>query len=96
MKVEGTFDFQYRITDHLGNTRLTSYSNLFNDLSNHENIGNVIRVDIEGNLFSDPEGIDFVRGILQNLGIEGAHFDLARPGAEADKRIQKTTDNLKK
>lgn len=75
---------------------ISSDSDLFGELSNHDNIGNVIRVDIDEDYFSDPEGMDFIKGIFQNLGIDGAHFDLARPGKEADKRIQEETDNLKK
>lgn len=75
---------------------ISSDSDLFKELSNNENIGNVIRVDIDGDFFSDPEGMDFLRGVFQNLGIDGAHFDLARPGAEADKKIQEKTDDLKK
>ncbi|MEM9297511.1 MAG: RHS repeat-associated core domain-containing protein [Bacteroidota bacterium] len=75
---------------------ISSDSDLFGELSNHDNIGNVIRVDIDEDYFSDPEGMDFIKGIFQNLGIDGAHFDLARPGKEADKKIQEETDNLKK
>ncbi|WP_157807128.1 hypothetical protein [Algoriphagus formosus] len=47
-------------------------------------------------LTTPRRGMEFLRGVFQNLGIDGAHFDLARPGAEADKRIQETTDDLKK
>lgn len=75
---------------------IASDSELYKGLMNNENIGNVIRIDIEGDLFSDPEGMDYVFGVLQNLGIDGSHFDLARPGKEADKRIQEATDNLRK
>jgi pimeloyl-ACP methyl ester carboxylesterase len=75
---------------------ISSDSDLYSELSNHENIGNVIRVDIDEDFLSDPQGMDFLRGVLQNLGIDGAHFDMARPGKEADKKIKKTTDDLKK
>ena len=75
---------------------ISSDSELYNELTNNENIGNVIRVDIDNDFFSDPEGMKFLRGVFQNLGIDGAHFDLARPEKEADKRIQETTDDLKK
>jgi RHS repeat-associated protein len=75
---------------------ISSDSDLFKEISNHSNIGNVIRVDIQGDFLSDPKGLDFLKGVFQNLGIEGAHFDLARPGAKADKKIQETTDDLKK
>jgi hypothetical protein len=75
---------------------ISSDSELFQELSGHKNIGNVIRVDIDGDFLSDPKGMEFLKGVFQNLGIDGAHFDLARPGIEADKRIQETTNDLKK
>jgi hypothetical protein len=75
---------------------ISSNSELYQDLSGHKNIGNVIRVDIDGDFLSDPKGMEVLKGVFQNLGIDGAHFDLARPGKEADKRIQGATDDLKK
>ena len=74
---------------------VSSDSDLYKQLSENENIGNIIRVDIEGDLLSDPQGImDYIRGGVQNVGDGGPHFDLARPGT--DKAIQVVTDWLKK
>jgi pimeloyl-ACP methyl ester carboxylesterase len=62
-------------------------------------IGNIIRHDIEGDLLSNPksEG-QFIRGGIQNSflgdGDNGAHFDLARPGKAADKRIEQVGRKL--
>jgi pimeloyl-ACP methyl ester carboxylesterase len=75
---------------------ISTDSDLYKELSNHENIGNVIRVNIDKDFLSDSKGMDFLKGVLQNLGIDGAHFDMARPGKDADKKIKKTTDDLKK
>ena len=73
---------------------VSSDSELYQQLSGSENIGNIIRVDIEGDLLSDPQGImDYIRGGIQNSGDGGPHFDLARPGT--DKAIQAVTDWLK-
>jgi len=37
---------------------------------------------------------DFLRGGIQNKGIDGPHFDLARPGAEADLKIKHLGETL--
>ncbi|MEM9858751.1 MAG: RHS repeat-associated core domain-containing protein, partial [Bacteroidota bacterium] len=64
-------------------------SDLFDQLSNNENIGNVLRVDIEGDLLSNPQDIiDYLRGAGQNFSDDGPHFDLARPGVETDRLQQ--------
>jgi hypothetical protein len=71
-------------------------SDLFNELSNNKNIGNVIRLDIEGDLLSNPDGIlEFLEGAFQNSSDDGPHFDLARPGSDVDRAIQVVTDWLK-
>lgn len=88
---------------------ISSKSKLFNQLQKNENIGKVIRIDIENDLLSDPNDIyEFIKGGVSqnrdpnNTG-EGPHFDLARPGeGEGDnndtyKRIrQAVVDYLKK
>ncbi|MHC5310124.1 hypothetical protein ACYSNM_08640 [Myroides sp. LJL116] len=62
-------------------------------------IGNIIRHDIEGDLLSNPksEG-QFIRGGMQNSflgnGDNGSHFDLARPGKAADKKIEQVGRKL--
>lgn len=72
-------------------------SELMNELQNNENIGNVIIMDIEGDLLSTPEsGIEYFLGGIQNLLDSGPHFDLARPGQEADSKIRDTAKELKK
>ena len=72
-------------------------SDLFKELSNNENIGNILRVDIEGDLLSNPQDIlEYLGGAKQNSSDDGPHFDLARPGQEVDKNIQKVIDWLKK
>lgn len=65
---------------------ISSKSKLFKQLQKNENIGKVIRVDIENDLLSDPNDVfDFIKGGLsqnrdpENIG-QGPHFDLARPG----------------
>ncbi|MEM6737354.1 MAG: RHS repeat-associated core domain-containing protein, partial [Bacteroidota bacterium] len=78
-------------------------SDLFDQLSNNENIGNVLRVDIEGDLLSNPQDIwEYLGGARQNgpelfggQGDNGPHFDLARPGAEIDILQQVVADWLK-
>lgn len=73
---------------------ISSDSDLYKQLSGNENIGQVIRFDIEGDLLSNPQNVmDFIRGGMQNSGDDGPHFDLARPGTDA--AIQAVTDWLK-
>jgi RHS repeat-associated protein len=78
---------------------ISSNSRLFKRLQKNENIGNVLRRDIEGDKLSDPKDIlSFLQGGMQNSDPnntgESPHFDLARPGkGEGDnndtyKRIQ--------
>lgn len=64
-------------------------SKLMRQLKGNKNIGNVLRVDIEGDLLSNPEDIlEFIQGGFQNSSDDGAHFDLARPGEEANSLMQ--------
>jgi len=52
-------------------------------------IGQIIRNDIEGDLLSNPTDIlEFLQGGVQNSGVDGPHFDLARPGKETNERIK--------
>lgn len=71
-------------------------SDLYKELTTNKNIGNVIRHDIPGDKLSNPktEG-DFIEGGKQNSSDDGPHFDLARPGAEANKKINELGDKLK-
>ena len=72
-------------------------SDLFKELSGNENIGNIIRVDIKGDLLSNPaDALEFVQGAFQNSSDGGTHFDLARPGSDVNRAIQVVTDWLKK
>lgn len=75
---------------------VSSDSDLFKSLKKNKNIGNVIRVDIEGDLLSDPQDVyDFLKGGSQNSSDEGAHFDLARPGDDTNKAINVVIEWLK-
>jgi RHS repeat-associated protein len=79
-------------------------SELMSKLKDYEadgKIGKIIRKDIEGDLLSNPKSdSDFIDGGIQNSplgdGNNGAHFDLARPGKETDKKIKQLGNELKK
>jgi RHS repeat-associated protein len=69
-------------------------------------IGQIIRNDIEGDKLSNPSSeLEFIQGAAQNSGVNGPHFDLARPddsdtedvdeGAVADKKIKTLGETLK-
>src|SRR5699024_5743843 len=62
-------------------------------------IGGIQRIDIEGDNFSNPKSkSQYLRGIY-DAAIEGddhPHFDLARPGVAADKKIGEAADKLKR
>ncbi|PWJ59912.1 RHS repeat-associated protein [Dyadobacter jejuensis] len=74
-------------------------SKLYQQLSGSKNIKNIIRIDIPNDGLSNPnsEG-SFNWGGLKAIwnGDNAAHFDLARPGVEADKKIQQAVDQIKK
>lgn len=74
---------------------ISSDSDLFSSLSTHGNIGNVIRFDISGDLLSNPNNLEYLKGAFQNLGDDGAHFDLARPGKDVDQLIMQVVNWLK-
>ncbi len=75
---------------------ISTKSDLYKQLTENKNIGNVIRFDIPGDKLSNPKDIlQFIRGGLQNRNNDGPHFDLARPGVSEDKLIQTVTDWLK-
>ena len=76
---------------------ISSNSELFKKL---QSVTNVIREDIKGDKLSDESGgTNMFTGAIQNLDPngtgEGAHFDLARPGAAADKHIDNTVKDIK-
>ena len=83
---------------------ISDKSELFNALTTNKNIGKVIREDIQGDKLSNPQtSQDFKDGIEQSaptvvggMGDAAPHFDLARPGAAADKKIGNLGDKLKK
>ena len=64
---------------------ISEKSALYKQLQKNKNIGNVLRIDIDGDKLSNPQDIlDFIQGGRQNADPnntgEGPHFDLARPG----------------
>jgi pimeloyl-ACP methyl ester carboxylesterase len=75
---------------------ISDKSNLYNQLKENKNIKNVIRYDIPGDYLSNPQDIyDWIKGARQNSSDDGKHFDLARPGSDADKAIQVVIDWLR-
>jgi len=65
-------------------------------LSGNENIKNIIRIDIEGDKLSNPSSLmEYIQGAIQNSGDDGPHFDLARPGQEANQAIQDAVNKIK-
>ena len=66
------------------------------ELKSQKNIKNIIRYDIKGDLLSNPSGMsEYILGGIQNLGNDGPHFDLARPGATADTAIETAVKKIK-
>ena len=62
-------------------------------------IGGIQRVDIPGDNLSNPSNeAEYILGGMESLpawkGDDAPHFDLARPGAEADKKIGEAADQL--
>jgi RHS repeat-associated protein len=77
---------------------ISDKSDLWKQLSSNKNIKNVIRYDISGDLLSNPQDVyDFIKGGIKALweGDDNAHFDAARPGAEANTLIQTIVQWLK-
>lgn len=61
-------------------------------------MGGIQRIDIEGDNFSNPKSnSQYLKGIYDAAmeGDDHPHFDLARPGAAADKKIGEAADKLK-
>lgn len=70
---------------------ISDKSPLYKQLKNNKNIGNVIRIDIEGDKLSNPQDIwDYMQGGAETAwqGDNAPHFDLARPGEDVNKRIR--------
>jgi RHS repeat-associated protein len=61
-------------------------------------LGQIIRKDIKGDDLSNPkDDKQYTNGIIQGAteGDKAHHFDMARPGAEADKKIEQTGKEIK-
>ena len=75
---------------------ISDKSELYNALTNNENICTVTRHDIENDSLSNPQSMEeYFEGGLDNSSNDGHHFDLARPGEEADKKILNLASKLK-
>jgi len=72
----------------------SSLMDKLNGLVDEGKIGKIIRHDIPGDYLSNPKDQrTFLKGVIQSSPIVGKgdnapHFDLARPGEEADKKIE--------
>ncbi len=76
---------------------ISNDSELYKELSGNKNIRNIIRIDIPNDKLSNPKSLmEFIKGGWQNKNDSGPHFDLARPGQEADKKIQQSVEQIKK
>lgn len=75
---------------------ISDNSKLYKALSSNTNIGQVLRFDIEKDKLSNADAIEFLQGAFQNSSDDGPHFDLARPGKQADTNIQGVIDWLRK
>nr|WP_255669518.1 alpha/beta hydrolase [Myroides oncorhynchi] len=74
---------------------ISDKSELYNALLDNENIGKVIREDIVNDKLSNPQSLEeFIEGGKQNSSDKGPHFNLARPGDEEDKNIDKLAKKL--
>lgn len=75
---------------------ISDKSELYNALNNNENICTVIRHDIKNDNLSNPQSTEeYFEGGLDNSSDDGHHFDLARPGEGADKKILNLALKLK-
>jgi RHS repeat-associated protein len=82
---------------------ISDQSELYKSLTSNPNIKNVIRQDIPNDEFSNPKSsLNMLGGAQQaspkflgGQGDDAPHFDLARPGAEADKKIDESAKELK-
>jgi pimeloyl-ACP methyl ester carboxylesterase len=76
---------------------ISDKSELYHALVTNANISKVIRHDIPNDMLSNPQSeSQFTMGGWQNSSDSGPHFDLARPGKEADEKIKKLSIKLKK
>lgn len=76
---------------------ISDKSELYNALNSNENICKVVRHDIKNDSLSNPQSTEeYFEGGLDNSSDDGHHFDLARPGEEADKKILNLALQLKK
>ena len=72
---------------------ISTDSELYKQLLDNKNIGNIIRFDIPGDKLSNPKDIiEYIQGAIQNRNSNGPHFSLARPGANVDKAIKAVTN----
>lgn len=70
-------------------------SKLYKQLKSNKNIKNIIRIDIEGDSLSNPSSFgEYMYGGYQNSDNSGPHFDLARPGKEADIKIKQSANKI--
>ena len=70
-----------------------------NEYKDAGKIGGIQRIDIEGDGFSNPKSNSEYLNAVKDAFLQGDdhhHFDLARPGAEADKKMGEAGDKLKK
>jgi hypothetical protein len=70
-----------------------------NEYKNAGQIGGIQRIDIEGDGFSNPKSNSQYLNAIKDAAIKGNahhHFDLARPGKAADKKIGEAADKIKK
>jgi len=79
---------------------ISTDSDLFKELSNNKNIGQVIRHDIKNDKLSNPQNMgEFISGGIESSelgkGDAAPHFDLARPGKAANLEIRSLADALK-
>ena len=79
----------------------SSLMETLNGLVDQGKIGKIIRHDIEGDLLSNPKSqIEFLKGGMQSApyigdGDNAPHFDLARPGRDANNKIESVGQKLK-
>lgn len=74
--------------------------NTLQGLKKDGKIGNIIREDIKDDKLSNPSNVgEYALGVIESSklgkGDDAKHFDLARPGKEADKKIGTVADKLK-
>lgn len=93
------------MTIYLIGSPISDNSSLMETLNQYKKdgkIGEIQRVDIEGDKLSNPSNeLEYYQGGIESLpsplgkGDAAPHFDLARPGAAADKKIGEAAEKLK-